>query len=255
MKYSKLPWVVLFGGAGREGVVKGLLSAGINIVVVFVPKKQSAKFSMVVESLKNLHVQIQEIDRGEMEAAFDGLEKAVLLSVGFPYIIPKALFSRHPLALNMHPTLLPKYRGPTTGAYILINNEQYTGSTVHLLDEVFDKGAVVTQSKVALSPFDTLRSMQRQVYQSEPALLLEAIDMLDSGFKPIQQDESNASTFPTIRKPEDSIIDPTRPLIELVNDIRACDPEQFPAFFMYHGEKVFVKLWRKQKKENEADTI
>lgn len=255
MKYAEQPWVVLFGGAGREGVIERLFIEGIDVRLVLVPVNQSRRLKDSVARLINLGLQIKEISRDELSHALNDQQECHLLSVGFPYIIPKSIYSRHKVALNIHPTLLPKYRGPTTGAYILINNESESGSTVHFLEEEADKGDVVLQSHVALTPFDTLRSLQRKVYETEPALIIEALRNLDFGKTPYHQDEAISTSYPKKRKPEDSEIDPSKPLVELINEIRSSDPEDFPAFFYYHGQKVCVKLWREAKTTDTLDEL
>jgi len=255
MKCSKQPWIILFGGAGREGVIKRLVAEGIDIRLVLVPSKMEAKLEGSIHRLHDLGFEILKISRDELADALSLRLDCHLLSVGFPYIIPKSIYSRHKLALNIHPTLLPKYRGPTTGAYILINNEIESGSTVHFIEEEADKGAIIAQSNITLTPFDTLRSLQRKVYASEPELIMEALLKLDIGKLPVTQEEKKSSNYPKKRTPNDSEIDPSKPLIDLVNEIRASDPEDFPAFFYYHGKKVCVKLWRENKPPEFFDEI
>lgn len=253
--YSSRPWVILFGGAGREAVIEKMVHTGLKITKVVVPKRQSEKLKSSIAVIKKLSLTVEEVDKFTLRGSLDSTVDSQLLSIGFPFIIESEIFERHPLALNIHPTLLPKYRGPTSGAYILINRESYAGSTVHLLIEDVDQGAIVAQSKVALTPFDTLRSMQRKVYDTEPSLIIDAIKRLDRGDCLIEQDEAKASIYPRVRKPIDSIIDPTKSLIDLVDEIRACDPEDFPAYFVHHGEKVCIRLWRPEKPLDEGDLI
>ncbi len=182
-------------------------------------------------------------------------ERKSLLSIGFPYLLPGKYLSLFHLAINIHPTLLPRYRGPTTGAYILMNNERESGSTVHHMTVHMDRGDIIAQSRVALTPFDTISSLQRKVYQSEPELLIQALTSLEAGIPSRPQDENLATVFPQKRRPADSVIDPSLPLIELFDQIRACDPVDFPAYFVYNGEKVCIKLWRPHKSDDEADLI
>lgn len=255
MKYSTQEWVILFGGAGRQAVVTRLVNEGVPIRVVFVPARKSWKLEESIAILAGLNVSIKDVGRNDLFDVLYPYSDCNLLSIGFPYIIPKVVFSRHSLALNIHPTLLPSYRGPTTGAYILINGEVESGSTVHLLEEEVDKGSVIAQSKVELTPFDTLRSLQRKVYEREPDLMIKALQLLESGHKPIPQDEAAATSYPKNRKPEDSELDPSKPLRDLVNEIRASDPDEFPAFFYYKGQKICVKLWRPEKSTDRYDEL
>ena len=253
--FSNKPCLILFGGAGREGIIHRLIDHGIEIKKIVVPKVQSTKLKQSIQSLKEIPVVIEKVGKEDLLIALNLEDSAFLISIGFPYIIPREAFNRYEIALNVHPTLLPKYRGPTTGAFIIKNNEPITGSTVHILEEEVDKGPIVAQSEVSLTPFDTIRSMQRKVYGKEANLVIEAITKLENGFIPIPQDEDLASIYTKVLKPEDSLIDSKKPLEKLIDDIRACDPIDFPAYFFYHGQKIFIKVWRSEKANDEEDML
>ncbi len=255
MTYIKQPWIVLFGGGGREGVVERMVAEGIEIRLILVPFKQTAKMKDSVAILARLSLRILEIKRDELSDALNNHNDCNLLTVGYPYIIPKSVYSKHKLAINIHPTRLPNYRGPTTGAYILINNEKESGSTVHLLEEEADKGCIIAQSRVSLGPFDTIRSLQRKVYELEPPLIIEAFRNLELGKILKSHDKETSPSYPERRKPIDSEIDPSKPLIELIDKIRASDSEEFPAFFYHHGQKVCIRLWRELKPPDEFDLL
>lgn len=248
-------WVILFGGVGRESCIGRIFSEGLKVKAIVVPKKRNEKLESVVLSLKSFPCSLIEVGKNELESALIGFVGKALLSIGFPYLIPNTLLSVFSPAINIHPTLLPRYRGPTTGAYVLINGEKESGSTVHFMEKEMDRGHVISQSKVPITPFDTVRSLQRKVYAAEPQLLIEALQLLESGFTGEPQDETKATEFPKKRTPADSEVDPNRPLVDLFNQIRACDPEDYPAYFWHDGEKVFIKLWRRNKPSSESDLI
>lgn len=237
-------WVVLFGGAGRQSVISYMQANGLNVIKVIVPTKRSQRLDEAIMHLRDKGFDVSEVNKDNLAVRLDSLLAYPLLSLGFPHIVPKSIFEKHPLALNVHPTLLPKYRGPSSGAYILMNGEEKSGSTVHLMVDEVDKGAIVLQREVPLSPFDTLRSMQQKVYRIEPKLVVDAINQINQCAPLVEQNEEEASLYPKKRVPEDSQIDPTKALIKLINEIRACDSESFPAYFLYHGQKVGIKLWR-----------
>ena len=138
---------------------------------------------------------------------------------------------------------------------VLINGEDESGSTVHTLEEEMDRGDIVLQSKVAISKFDTVMSLQRKVYTIEPDLIGNVLKHLDAEGLTIKQDEKKASAYPKKRTPEDSEIDPSVPLYGLFDSIRACDPDNYPAFFYLDGQKVCIKLWRPDKASEENDMI
>ena len=86
--------------------------------------------------------------------------------------------------------------------------------------------------------------------------MYEAIQKLkeDSVIR-IPQNEADATEYTYVRTPKDSEIDWNKSLKELYNEIRACDPEDFPAFFYVEGQKVYIKLWRQNKLSEEEDMI
>jgi methionyl-tRNA formyltransferase len=252
---SSKKWVVLFGGVGREGCLQRLVAESVNLQAIIIPAKRSPKLDRSLAKLGPLPCEIIEVKKSDLAVAFARFLDSAMLSIGFPYLIDAKSISIFDTAINVHPTLLPKYRGPTSGTYILLNNESQTGSTVHYMTPQMDRGEILCQSIVQLSPFDTVRSMQRKVYAEEPNLLISALEALESDIKPWPQNESNASEYPNKRTPEDSELNPNNKLLDLIDHIRACDVDEYPAFFMYHGQKVCIKLWRPVKDLSSADEL
>jgi len=224
-------------------------------VRVLVPHGGTEKFLASQKRLASKQISCSEVTRETFELEATSRSGFGLLSLGFPWRIPQSLYGNFEVALNVHPTLLPHYRGPTTGAYVLINGEEFSGSTVHQISADFDAGPIIAQSRVPLSPFETVQSLQRKVYASEPDLVMEALMKIQNGEAPTPQNTSEGSEFPKSRNPADSEIDPNKSLIELFNRIRASDELYFPAFFFHHGEKVCVKLWRPDKPGGEDDLL
>ncbi len=252
---SNKQWIVLFGGVGREACIERMVTEGIKVLAIIVPSRRNSKLDIAVERLKTLPCDLVEVDRGRLEDTLRPWGGNALLSIGFPYLIPETQLALFQPALNVHPTLLPRYRGPTTAAYILLNGERESGSTVHHMTAEMDRGDIVAQSRIPLTAFDTIRSLQRKVYASEPQLVVDALASIVAGVKPQPQDESIATEFPKKRTPANSEIDPSRPLSELFDQIRACDQDDFPAFFMHEGQKVCIRLWRPEKSSDESDEI
>lgn len=252
---SQQPWIILFGGPGREEVIFSAIKAGLQVVSILVPELQPERLKTSIERLVKLNIPMETVSKAGLAQKLEPHAGKPMLSLGFPFILPAAVLSLFPLRLNIHPTLLPAYRGPMSGAFILINGEKETGSTVHVLEAGADTGDIIAQSRIPLSRFDTVRSMQRKVYASEPALFLEALTALDAGITPQKQDESQASMYPQKRTPEDSCIDPEKSLLTLYDYIRACDPEAYPAFFMLEGQKVCIRLWRPDRPVSDGDDM
>ena len=185
------------------------------------------------------------------------MEFDVLLSCGFSYILDsKAIKTARLVALNVHPTLLPKYRGFRSGPYIVMNGESQSGVTVHELTEDMDKGAIIKQKAFEISQFDTTKSVFRKAQENEPSLILEVLKDLEKGvLNRLPQDESQATEYSYVRKPEDSLIDVEKPFKELYNFIRACDFDDYPAHFFVNGQKVLIKLTRASNINKDNDLI
>jgi methionyl-tRNA formyltransferase len=248
-------WIVLFGGAGREACIERMLAEGVQLEAIVVPALRNARLEQSVARLRALPCKLVEVERAGLAGALHPWAGKSILSIGFPYLIPVELLALFKPALNLHPTLLPRYRGPTTAAFILLNNETESGSTVHHMTAEMDRGDIVVQSRMPLTAFDTIRSMQRKVYASEAQLVMDALAALENDAPAQPQDESQASEFPKKRTSADSEIDPSLPLTALFNQIRACDPNDFPAFFYHNGEKVCIRLWRPGKDAGAEDEI
>lgn len=253
----KLKIAFLSGGA-RHNALRFLLEQGENICAVITPLLSSGnrRFESVVLTAIEFGVPVFPVEREGLLGVLESLKPDIIVSCGFPYMVSEEVISSVRYAINVHPTLLPKYRGFRSGSYILINGEEESGVTVHFLNSEMDRGDIIVQRSFQVTPFDTPKSMYRKGQEIEPQALYEAVQLLKSGnYSLIAQDESQASEYSAVRTPAHSRIDPQRPLIELVNEIRACDCDAYPAYFYYEGHKVCIKLWRPDKTTDEMDMV
>lgn len=245
-------------GGAREKALRQLLENKEQIVGVITPylTDSNRRFENVIKTAVEYGVAVFPVSKDTFEETISRLQYDILISCGFPYLIPASVINKSRYAINVHPTLLPKYRGFRSGAHVLINGEEKTGVTVHFVQEEFDKGDIIAQEEILISPFDTPRSIYRKSQDIEPKLLLKVIQQLKTdNFEVQPQNEFESSSYNKIRTPEDSLVDANLPLKQLYNFIRACDPEHYPAHFYINGEKVCIKLWRPTKSETEADMI
>lgn len=250
--------VIFISGGAREKTLEYLLNNGINIVAVVTPyvSEKNARFSRVLDVAKAYGITIYQVTNESIVNTVNSIDADVLLSCGFSFKIPDAVINHFEHSINVHPTLLPCYRGYRSGPYILINGEKESGVTVHKLSSEIDKGDILYQESFPVSNFDTPKSMKRKTDECEKETVLEALRLIESNnVKYRKQDESLASTYNYMRTPKDSLIDCTKPLIELYNEIRACDAEDYPAFFYIGEEKVCIKMWRASKPDGEEDMI
>lgn len=245
-------------GGARSAVLRLLLEKGEEVVSVITPwlSPSNSRFTDVITTAVEFGIPVIPVKRNTLHDVLVGIDFDILLSCGFSYIISKETLSLAKYAINSHPTLLPKYRGFRSGAYIIINGETEAGVTVHWMTSEMDKGDILSQQKVSLSPFDTTKSMVSKCMDVEPTLVYDVIQQIkNNSFNAIPQDESKATSYNLKRTPKDSEIDPTKTLLDLYNSIRACDAVEYPAFFYIEGQKVCIKLWRPDKPADEWNTI
>ncbi len=127
-------------------------------------------------------------------------------------------------ALNMHGSLLPKYRGRAPINWAIIHGESETGATLHYMAEKPDSGDIVAQSRVPILPDDTAKDVFDKVTLAAAAMLLEVLPALVAGTAPrVPQDLSRGSYFGG-RQPEDGIIDWSRDATTIHNLVRAVAP-------------------------------
>ncbi|MFF8995320.1 methionyl-tRNA formyltransferase [Streptomyces sp. NPDC014983] len=161
--------------------------------------------------------------------ALAGYEPDVVLCYGFPWRLPASVL-RVPRfgVLNVHPSLLPRHRGPMPVHWAVRQGDEETGVTVHWMDEAFDSGPVVACRGGILLPDDLAGDeVFAQVRATIRVLVPEALALAEDGFEGTPQDESRAS-YEGLMGPESAVIDWTRPAREIHNLVRAYQYGVFP---------------------------
>ncbi|MBI4132688.1 MAG: methionyl-tRNA formyltransferase [Candidatus Sungbacteria bacterium] len=128
-------------------------------------------------------------------------------------------------SLNVHPSLLPRWRGPSPIQYAILNGDTETGVTVMVMDEKVDHGPILKSSKVKVqSSKVTTPELTRKLSKLGADLLLETIpDWLAGRIRPVAQDESQA-TYSKILRKEDGHIDWLKSAQEIEREVRAFTP-------------------------------
>lgn len=143
-------------------------------------------------------------------------------------------------ALNMHGSLLPKYRGRSPINWAIINGETETGATLHHMDKRADAGAIVGQEAVPILQDDVALDVFRKLTCAAERLLDRTLPKLVDGTAvAVPQVEALATTFGG-RKPEDGLIDWRKPAGAVHNLVRAVAPPYPGAFTSLRGETIFV---------------
>lgn len=230
----------------------------MTITHVVVPK--SPKFLSATREVAELaqqhQIEVLRVSTSDWSQIADlNVANSILLSARFPLKIPRLVFGRYLFALNIHPTLLPKYRGRYLEP-ILIAGDNESGVTLHLIDNEYDTGAIVHQVRFPVGCFDTVNSLLRKASAMESSLVLKGLALLfDSTFKPTPQNETEASSYFEKRTPDDSFIPCTASLLEALKVVRASNSVTHPAFTLIDGEKVIIEMRRPNKPQDEIDCV
>ena len=159
-------------------------------------------------------------------------------------------------AINVHPSLLPKYRGAAPVARAILNGDAETGLSIIKMTGDLDAGDILAQQRMAIDPQHTTGSLEKVLGQQATPLLMRVLNGIENGTaKPWPQDHSRATSAPKIKKAE-ALMDFSLSASELVNRIRAFTP--WPgafAFFRGHarGEPERVVITWAQAGQSNAD--
>jgi methionyl-tRNA formyltransferase len=161
----------------------------------------------------------------------------IIVVVAYGRILPKVILELAPRGcLNVHYSLLPKYRGAAPAAWTIINGEAKAGVTTMRLVEKMDAGPVYLQESIAVAPDETSGSLQTKLTPIGSRLLLETLRQLKEGtLQPWEQDES-AVTFAPMLKKEDGRIDWNRSAPAIERCVRGLDP--WPGAYTDIGNKL-----------------
>jgi methionyl-tRNA formyltransferase len=165
-----------------------------------------------------------------------------IVVVAFGHIIPKNILHIPEIAtINIHASLLPKYRGPAPIQWAIINEEKKTGVTTMLMDEGLDTGDILLSSELEIAPDDTSDTLHDRLADLGADLLIQTLNAFETGdVNPIPQDHSQVTYAPMLKK-NDGRINWERPAKALEAFIRGMTP--WPGAFTFH-EKKRLKIFR-----------
>lgn len=143
--------------------------------------------------------------------------------------------------VNVHGSLLPKYRGAAPVQWAVINGETETGITTMLMDEGMDTGPMLLQEKLEIFPDDTAGTLASRLAELGGRLLVDTVTQLKAGtLTPKKQDDGQATLAPLLKK-EDGLIDWTMNATALANRVRGLSP--WPGAYSFFGEERW-NIWK-----------
>ncbi len=253
--------VVLGKGLMLANIVLGALDAGADVVGVFRYEETSTsrlklffqdffKPSPEVTLIESL-----KLNRIRLKSANSELFRKLMLTLNVDLIIvgtwkeriQKETYNIPSIAtVNVHPSLLPKYRGPNPYMQTILHGEKYSGVSLHLLTDKFDAGPILKQEKVEILESDTSKELREKSVHLARKLVDEFIqDLNDKMITPIAQSEKYATYYPNITGDEKMLDFKFQTSDSISRTIRALHPF-LPCYIEYKGKFLIVNPYNFQ---------
>ena len=180
---KKIKCAVFISGTGSN--LKSLIQftkkknspISIELIISDNPKAKGLKFGKNFKILnKVFNYKNKIIAEKKIISEINNKKIKLICLAGFMRILSKNFIKRFKgKILNIHPSLLPKYKGLNTHQRAISNNEKYSGCTVHVVNSRLDAGKIILQKKVKISKFDTAKSLAKKILIQEHKLYPKAI--------------------------------------------------------------------------------
>lgn len=243
---------IVFMGTPEFAVrsLEALVCSGHELVgVVTQPDKPVGRKRVIMETPVKSYAKSQGIpvlqprrirDEGAI-AEISEWAPDLIVTAAYGQILPKALLDLPGLgAINVHASLLPKYRGAAPINRAIMDGEAETGITIMYMTEAMDAGDMILQRAMLIGDQTTAGELTERLSELGAELLLDAVSLLASGkVDAVKQDEALV-TFAPLLKRGDELVDFGRSSTELVNQIRGLSPA--PNAYTYLDGKVFKLL-------------
>jgi methionyl-tRNA formyltransferase len=229
-----------------------LLEAGFHIqLVVTQPDRPKGRgLELVSSPIKQRAVQLglpiaqpgSIKNNADFRIQLTGLNPDAIIVVGYGRIIPQWMLDLPPLGnINLHASLLPKYRGAAPIQWAIAGGETVTGVTTMKIDSGLDTGDILLQQKMPISVDDNAETLGAKLAVVGADLIVETLRRLKSGDIHSRPQDHGQATLAPILKKEDGLIDFSRSTIETLNRMRGFQP--WPGVYTkFRGKNL--QLWR-----------
>ena len=253
---------IIFIGTPEFGavVLEGLIKANYKpVLVVTAPDKPVGRKQILTPPPVKLLAEKYGIPILQPETILNlkseilNLKPDLIMVAAYGEILPKEILEipKHG-CLNIHPSLLPKYRGATPVQSAILNGDRETGVTIMLMDEGIDTGPILSQKKTVIGPTETAKQLHDRLARMGAELLIDTIpDWIRNQIKLQSQDEKMA-TYTKVLKKEDGKIDWKKSAEEIERQIRAFDP--WPGSYTF-WERRIIRIKKLKQKVKEKKRI
>jgi methionyl-tRNA formyltransferase len=185
---------------------------------------------------------VSNINDADAQALLRPRQLDLLFVIGWGQILrPEALMLARLGVVGSHASLLPHNRGSAPVNWCLIQGERTTGCTLFWLDPAVDRGDIIAQEPIPITPYDTCATIYQKVGQANASMILDLLEELDHGRLPRRaQGKSEEQVLPR-RRPKDGLIDWTQSADRLYDFIRAL-ARPYPGAFSWLGDTRY-RIW------------
>ena len=174
-------------------------------------------------------------------AYLEKLSADIFVVVSFGQILKKDVLSIPRLyAINLHGSLLPRYRGAAPTNWAIVNGDASTGVTVMRMDERLDEGDIILRKEIAIDAEDTNITLSEKLSDIGATALFEATGLIESGEAIFEKQDAKSATYAPKLKKEDGLIDWKEPAAKIHNKVRGLLP--WPGAYTHYGKNVLKIL-------------
>ena len=217
-----------------ETIMKTLVNRHNVITVVTKPDKPSGRGhktqpSPVKRLAQSLSIPVLQPEKVRVQSFYDMMKSYspdAIVVAAYGKILPKQLLDLPPLGcINVHASLLPKYRGAAPIQCAIMNGETETGVTIMRMDEGIDTGDMLLKSRIRIEPDETYGSLLSRLADIGAEVLIEALKQIENNTVSIEKQNDADSCYASTINREMCVINWNSPSVQIINLIRALNPE------------------------------
>jgi len=217
-----------FGALILEKLIGGGYKPALAITVPDKPsgrKQQLTPPAVKITALKHEIETIQPEKLKDAEEKIRNFQPNLIVTAAYSKILPKEIINLPKYGcINVHPSLLPKHRGPSPVQQTILDGDKKTGVTIMLMDDQIDHGPILAQEETEIKPRETASELHDRLAEIGGELLLKVIPQLMAGTIKAVPQNNEAATYTKIIKRKDGEIDWRNSPEEIERKIRAFSP-------------------------------
>ena len=205
---------------------------------------KSMMFSPIKEYALSLSLPILQPEKVRDDAFIQeitALGADVFVVVAYGQILPTNILQIPPLGcINIHASLLPKYRGASPMHRAILNGDKVTGVTIMYMDKGMDTGDMILKKTLNIEDNDRFADVHNKMADLSCECIIEALDQIESGTAIREPQNNEEATYAPMLTKEDGLINWNNPTLTIINQVRALDP--WPGTYTYLDGQV-LKIW------------